>query len=49
MGPLIEVLKEQGEVLKEKLDQAHDDIIAAITTPKQDVEVAASKCTSGQW
>ena len=41
MEPLIEVLREQGEVLR-------DDIIAAIRFPEE-VEVAASKCSSDQW
>jgi hypothetical protein len=41
MEPLIEVLREQGEVLR-------DDIIAAISFPEE-VDFAASKCSSDQW
>ena len=43
-----EVLKEQGEVLKEQVGVMRDDIMAAIRFP-QEVEVAASKCSSNQW
>jgi hypothetical protein len=48
MEPLIEVLREQGEVLREQGEVLRDDIIAAIRFPEE-VEVAASKCSSDQW
>ena len=48
METLIEVLREQGEILREQGEVLRDDIIAAIRFPEE-VEVAASKCSSDQW